>query len=323
MLFKKFQLVLLLIPVQNIFAQQDTVIKYVDYYDNAAEQEHPVYYIKVYKQKPSDVLFKRQKFLKFDHKLVADGWSNDAAGDTRQGTFISYSYKGTIDDSGRYENNKKEGMWTGHRFNGTINYKYFYSNGVLIGNNVRWYENGKASDSLVLDNNGLGTGYGFYETGEKSYEGKYSNGEKEGTWTYFYNEPGNHKSMEVLFIADSSRSWKCFTMDGSPQDKNCFFEREAIFPGGDNAFRRYLGEELGSSSFSKHMKDLKYYKVVISFVVSKDGKIVDAKAEEGTQPKLDRIAESIIRKSGPWVPAMQYNRPVNAYRRQPITFTAE
>ena len=62
------------------------------------------------------------------------------------------------------------------------------------------------------------------------------------------------------------------------------------------------------------------YTVIIRFVVGKDGSIEDIAIEKRGKAALDGMAFAIIQDSPAWLPAMQYNRPVRAYRRQPISF---
>ena len=64
------------------------------------------------------------------------------------------------------------------------------------------------------------------------------------------------------------------------------------------------------------------YTVIVRFVVAKDGTIKDVYVENKRKAKLDAMAVEIIRDSPDWIPAVQYNRKVNAYRRQPISFKA-
>jgi len=63
---------------------------------------------------------------------------------------------------------------------------------------------------------------------------------------------------------------------------------------------------------------------MIRFVVSKTGDITDAYIEDpGEIKELNDAALKIIRNSPKWIPAIQYNRKVNAYRRQPLTFAVD
>jgi periplasmic protein TonB len=62
------------------------------------------------------------------------------------------------------------------------------------------------------------------------------------------------------------------------------------------------------------------YSVIVRFVVTKDGSIGDVKIEKKRIAEIDAIALEIIENSPKWMPAVQYNRKINAYRRQPISF---
>ncbi|MEI9910864.1 MAG: energy transducer TonB [Bacteroidota bacterium] len=54
--------------------------------------------------------------------------------------------------------------------------------------------------------------------------------------------------------------------------------------------------------------------------IDTDGKVSDVKNFNSIDPELDETAKTIIRQSPRWEPAVQYNRNVKAYRKQPITF---
>ncbi len=54
--------------------------------------------------------------------------------------------------------------------------------------------------------------------------------------------------------------------------------------------------------------------------MGKDGRIKDATAETKFGFGMEEEAIRVITKSPKWNNAIQMNRPVNAYRRQPITF---
>jgi protein TonB len=105
------------------------------------------------------------------------------------------------------------------------------------------------------------------------------------------------------------------------QKGNCFYEKEAAFPGGDKKWGQYLSNKLSTARLPNDYYNGKIYGVVwIQFIVDIDGSITDAKILQSAEPSLDEIALTIIRGSPKWQHAVQYNRPVKAYRRQPITF---
>lgn len=314
---------LLLFSSLSVIAQTDTVVRFTNYNGEEVEEGQSTFYIKVFKASPGDVLYRRLRFTRFEHKLVAEGWSKDKAGKIKQGAYIGYAFTKTVIDSGRYENDQKDGVWTGYHENGVVSYLYHYRSGTLFGRNFRWSDEKKITDSIILDDNGNGPAYGIYENGKKDYIGSYSGGKKSGAWTYYHNVPSNGKALEATYEADSVIRFTCYDEDGEFKKKKCEYNKEAVYPGGDRAFTKYLIKELTNSNYARYMKGINYYKVVIRFMVDKEGNIRDARTEEGTEPRLDKIAVSIIRDSGPWEPALQYNRRVNAYRRQPITFVVE
>jgi hypothetical protein len=255
-----------------------------------------------------------------DHKLLSTGFSKDSLGKIKQGHFSFFSYKGELIQTTQYENDKVDGDFIQQFPSGKIQSRYHYSNGKLVGLSKSWYESGILRDSFDLDKNGNGYGVGYYESGLKTYEGQFEKGVKKGVWKYYYNETGSQQSMEGIFEHDSLISSKCFTKEGKPQSKDCVYEREANFDGGAEAWVKYLTQSILKSKYTKFLSKGSAYTVVIKFIVSTSGEIKEAIAETAGNEKLDRIAEKIISNSPAWIPAMQYNRPVNAYRRQPITF---
>jgi len=108
-----------------------------------------------------------------------------------------------------------------------------------------------------------------------------------------------------------------------PDSLNKIFEtvdEEAYFPGGTGAWIQYLQTNLNAEVPVKNGAPEGNYTVYIQFVVNKDGKLEGIKALTkygyGMEPEVLRI----LRKSPPWVPAVQDGHNVRAYRKQPITF---
>ncbi|MGH2553290.1 MAG: energy transducer TonB, partial [Chitinophagaceae bacterium] len=95
-----------------------------------------------------------------------------------------------------------------------------------------------------------------------------------------------------------------------------------VYAGSDKAWMNYLLSKLRSAKYPDEYFEGKIYGTVyILFIVNPDGKITDPKVVTSIDPQLDEIALRIIRESPKWEPAVQYNRNVKAYRKQPITFS--
>lgn len=97
-------------------------------------------------------------------------------------------------------------------------------------------------------------------------------------------------------------------------------DSEAEFPGGRDAWIAYLQNNLKADVPIKKKAPAGTYQVVVRFIVAKDGKIRDIKAETSHGHGMEKEVIRIISKGPKWIPAMQNGYPVNAYRRQPVTF---
>ncbi|MBC7628593.1 energy transducer TonB [Ferruginibacter sp.] len=100
-------------------------------------------------------------------------------------------------------------------------------------------------------------------------------------------------------------------------------ENEAAFPGGEAAWRRFLEKNLNASTPIDNGAPEGSYKVIVRFIVSKDGSISDVQAESKYGYGMEDEAVKVIKRGPKWTPALQNGRNVNAYRRQPITFVVQ
>jgi periplasmic protein TonB len=106
-------------------------------------------------------------------------------------------------------------------------------------------------------------------------------------------------------------------------DPNRIFEKveiEAKFNGGESAWRKYLERNLNPNAPIDNGAPEGTYTVYVQFVVSKDGSISDVKPLTNHGYGMEKEAVKVIQKGPAWIPAVQNGRPVNAYRKQPITF---
>lgn len=97
-------------------------------------------------------------------------------------------------------------------------------------------------------------------------------------------------------------------------------EEEAYFPGKENGWRNFLIENLNPSVPVDKGAPAGIYTVYIQFIVGKDGKVFDIKPLTKHGFGMEAEVVRILKKSPPWIPAVQLGRNVNAYRKQPVTF---
>jgi protein TonB len=99
---------------------------------------------------------------------------------------------------------------------------------------------------------------------------------------------------------------------------------EARFPGGMDAWKKYLERNLNSGApVENGAPEGSKLTVVVSFIVDKDGNVSEVKAEN--DPGFGTAVEAvrIIRKSGKWNPAIQNGRNVIYRQRQSVTFLVD
>ncbi len=92
---------------------------------------------------------------------------------------------------------------------------------------------------------------------------------------------------------------------------------EPSFPGGDYGFSMYVRENLNTNILKKGAP-AGTYRVIVKFIVAKDGSVRDVVAETKFGYGMEEEAIRLITGGPKW--DRQYTGPVNSYMRQPITF---
>ena len=100
-------------------------------------------------------------------------------------------------------------------------------------------------------------------------------------------------------------------------------EEDAYFPGGDNAWIRFLSTNINSMVPVKKGAPAGTYTVIVRFIVTKDGSVADIQPLTDYGYGMEAEAMRVIAKSPKWIPAVQNKRKVNAYRQRPLTFVVE
>jgi len=97
-------------------------------------------------------------------------------------------------------------------------------------------------------------------------------------------------------------------------------EVEASFPGGNQGWIKYLNENLNVEVPVMLRAPAGKYVVVITFVVDKDGSIVDVNAHNNPGYGTAEEAVRVFKSSPKWNPGFQNGHFVKSYRTQRITF---
>ena len=172
----------------------------------------------------------------------------------------------------------------------------------------------------------------FYLEGQKLYEGEYVDGAPTGVWYFYkagrlsdslyYNEP----LVKPESIKKTSDNKYLVNIKTSKEPDSVTFakvEFEAEFPGGQDAWRKYLNKTLKFPDIVIETMKPFTRQCVVQFIVCTDGTVCDVQAINSVHPLLDLVAVNAIRKGPSWTPAVQNERKVKSYHKQPIVFALE
>ena len=95
-------------------------------------------------------------------------------------------------------------------------------------------------------------------------------------------------------------------------------EENAQFPGGDEACFKWLSEHIKYPSICQEQGV--QGRVIVSFVVNKDGSIVDVKTLRSPDSNLSKEAERVVKLMPKWKPARQGNKTVRSRFNLPVLF---
>lgn len=98
-------------------------------------------------------------------------------------------------------------------------------------------------------------------------------------------------------------------------------EEQAEFPGGLQGLMKWLGKTIKYPP--KAQKNKVEGKVVVHFIIEKDGSISEVEIIESVDPDLDKEALRIVKKMPKWKPGKLNGNPVRTYFTLPVNFRLE
>lgn len=109
----------------------------------------------------------------------------------------------------------------------------------------------------------------------------------------------------------------------TPVDENAplsfrVVEQLPEFPGGMVEFMKWLQRNLHYPYLAQRQRI--EGKVVVSFIINKDGSIANAKVEKSVNPLLDREAMRVVRMMPRWKPGLENDKPCRTLFAIPIVF---
>lgn len=138
------------------------------------------------------------------------------------------------------------------------------------------------------------------------------------------NSEGEESGMNGLPLDNSGTGGEGISGSDGVGDNVYTFnlvEKYPEFPGGMNAFAKYLQKNLRypASALENGISG----RVTISFIVEKDGRLSDIKIIKGIGFGCDEEAMRVLKKSPLWIPGIQNKQKVRVQYIMPIVFRAE
>jgi TonB family protein len=209
-----------------------------------------------------------------------------------------------------------------------------FENGKPFGDVIEYYPNGKVyniktyngnytffqqyndSTGNVLAKDGKGHWKEFNEEFDKiDAEGEVIDGMADGNWHGRINDSVEFQSVfQRGKLFSTSRTYK------NKNNDKTFTKVDIVpeFPGGFEAFGRYLGKSLRYPALAR--ENGTQGRVIIAFVVEKDGTLSDVKIAKGIGDGCDEEALRVINNCPPWKPGIQNGKPVRVAYSVPISF---
>lgn len=248
-----------------------------------------------------------------------------------EGTVINFNKAGRRIKVANYQHGMPIGMSYQYFDNGALHKQVEYVKftapvNQVVGNNAE-YSSAifNAGNKLIYLADSLGTVYvkegngHVVETinlpeGERREEGDYKDGLKEGTWTG--KEESTATSYTEVYQMGKLVSGESIR-DGKKHTYNAALEPPQ-FKGGTAAWNAYIKNTLiyPKDALNNGIQG----QVQTSFIVDKDGRIVDVNITKSAGPLLDEEAKRILLRSPLWIPAKIRGVPVRVKYTQPLNF---
>lgn len=131
---------------------------------------------------------------------------------------------------------------------------------------------------------------------------------------------GNSDQGEILKVTQRVET-EPVKAEPKPEVENKVFdvvEQMPSFPGGPSALMQYLSSNIKYPVVAQ--ENGVQGRVVVSFVVERDGSITDVQVARSVDPLLDREAQRVVRSMPRWIPGKQNGQAVRVKYNVPVAF---
>lgn len=228
----------------------------------------------------------------------------------REGQFVYYYENGNKKSTVNYLNNKKNGKEFNWYENGTLKseFEYFTNKDNEADYKLNNYWNDQKEQKVISGNGDLDYKDEYIEEG-----GKVKDGFRDGIWkgkdiklkATFTENQQNGKLVSGISIDSLNIEHPYTVLSKAPEPKK-----------GINSFYCYVGK---SMYIPIEARNKAYGKIYMTFVVDKDGTLIEPKILKGVGYGLDEIAILAIKNAKDWNPGTKRGIPVRVLYSLPIT----
>jgi antitoxin component YwqK of YwqJK toxin-antitoxin module len=266
----------------------------------------------------TDSGYVQKSYLANNLKLIKIGKYKDEQARRKEGYFYEFYADGQLKYSGKYVNNKLNGLYLSYYNTGEMQDSFIFPKNYNIGEGISWHKSGYMKDSIKILEDGTAISVSWFDNSSPSSYGLLdSNGNKNGVWKY-YHKNGPVSAIES-YNSNKLISRKFFTDKNKEMTDTTNNDRDALFKDDMENWKKYLEKKLYFPA-NYVFKNTDNLVVVVNFTITENGSIEDAFVSVPLLPEFDKIALSVIKKSPKWSPAIEYNRKVKKVFNQPINF---
>ena len=328
---KSLTIVLFMLAALHVFAQNDSIRKYLDADLHFTTKKEAVYPAMLFRSENHWVLYAVYP----DTSLLLKVYFKDAALTMKDGPFMLYHPKRVPAQSGYFKDNTADGPWKSWYSNGQLK-----NEGILVNNHFSgvwkaWYENGhlmsersyqytdssngtpvhqhspaasieKVLDDFTPEGKLEGPCTSFYENGNKESEVNYHNDSLTGTCRW-YRLNGNASSKE-LYVNGRVTDLECYDEDGRLTGATCSILKLPLLIHPLLSAEEYIMDEL----HKEKNRDIKREgDATVNLTVTADGKAKNVVITGSPDPALSKHIITIIGAMPPWSPAITHNRKID------------
>ncbi len=301
-----FVFLLGLMILQSAKAQKpDTLAYYMKYGNSLAKsKEDADYRLIIFPADTSSgkILYPiLEKYPNGNSKLITSSLTNDYKALKFHGTSISFDIDGHRESIDNYNNGKADGDFTMYYPNGRI-----YQTGKLSNDKLKLIECRDSTGKILAGNgNGEWVYWDFKPKKCISLHGMVKDSLKEGEWD---GMDGERVACVNIYKHGTFISGTYYFKSG----KKYKYQTDGVEPkfgnDGPAGFNAYLGQAVKFPDIDR--KNGTQGKVIVTFVVEKDGSLTDVKALRGPDQSMMDAAVQAIQRCPPWLPGIQNGRPV-------------